>query len=393
MRDFRYRAITADSRYERGRVTAASREDAVRHLITRGSYPTVLKESRRRAGPQLSQTDLHQGLTVLSGLLAAGIPLEQALNALETMGPSSWIRLLTPIREHIRDGGTLSSALEAADVSLRDDIGGIIRVGEERGAVSDALRRASASIEASLTSRREVQAALTYPAILAMASGASLALMLSVVVPRFQRILEDLGQELPATLSFLLWLTAAARGAALPLILVGTGGIIAWRIWMRRSDARRRWHEALLRVPALGPLRHQIASAQAMDSIAGMLRSGITFVDAIDHAVAASGDAAVGARLLMLRQALIHGTSVADALATAKPFTPGATFLLAAGASSGDLAGMAEHAARLEHEHYRRSITASIRLIEPTLILIFALLVGLVSAAMLQGVYSIRPVP
>ena len=67
--------------------------------------------------------------------------------------------------------------------------------------------------------------------------------------------------------------------------------------------------------------------------------------------------------------------------------------LIRAGEETGRLAPMLAQAAKLEAGRAEQGVRAAVRVVEPALIIVFGGMVALVAAALLQSVYSVRPVP
>jgi len=121
------------------------------------------------------------------------------------------------------------------------------------------------------------------------------------------------------------------------------------------------------------------------------LDSGVPVSAALVHAARASGDAALGARLLATRESVVVGQGIARALAVAGALTPTTIRLVQAGEETGRLSAMFAHASVLERDQADRRLHAAVRLLEPGLILVFGGIVALVAAALLQAIYSVRP--
>jgi type II secretory pathway component PulF len=230
-----------------------------------------------------------------------------------------------------------------------------------------------------------------YPVILAVAGTAAIALLVGTVLPRFALLLADVGQTLPPTTRVALGVATALQHRGLALLAVGGLTLAAWRVWTGTPSGRRAWHTALLRLPLLGAVRRSAATARACGALAALLESGVPIASALPHAARATGDGALTARLLAARETVIHGERLSRALATYSAATPTAVRLVRAGEESGRLAPMLAHAARLEREHALGRTRALVRLLEPSLIVVFGGIVAFVAAALLQALYSIRP--
>jgi type II secretory pathway component PulF len=109
------------------------------------------------------------------------------------------------------------------------------------------------------------------------------------------------------------------------------------------------------------------------------------------HAAAASGDAAIGARLESARARIVNGARISRALEDTGAATETVIQLARIGEESGRLPSMLQQAAHIERDRAVESTRTLVRLIEPALIFAFGGLVAFVAAALLQAVYSIRP--
>lgn len=390
---FAYRAATADGAQETGVLEAATREAAVEVLVGRGLFPievrleTRLEERRAR----ISAGDLALGLRMLATLLESGLSMPRALAAMETLAPGAWAAALVSIRESVRRGESLAAAMRAAPLRIPQIVIGIIQAGEAGSGVVQAVRRAAELAESTAAIRTAIRNALAYPAVLAVAGAASIGLLVGVVIPRFAAILADLGQALPPTTRFVLTIAAMVRAGAVPA-LIGAGLLfLGWRVWTSSDAGRRQWHAALLSLPGVGAVRRSAATARMCAAAAALLESGVPIAPALAHAAATAGDAELSGRLLEARAAVIGGEGLARALDATGAMTPTAVRLVRTGEETGRLAAMLEHAARLEAENAERAVRSAVRLLEPTLILVFAGLVALVAAALLQAVYGVRP--
>jgi type II secretory pathway component PulF len=182
-----------------------------------------------------------------------------------------------------------------------------------------------------------------------------------------------------------------ARVLLVPTILTGVGLAVALRAWYDTDSGRRTLHAFLLGTPVVGTIRRCGASAHALSSLGALLESGVPIRVALTFTARSAGDAEIERRVLEARTRVASGHSLSLALKESDAVTVTAMRLIRAGEESGRLVGMMQHAAKLDQDHADRLTRAAVRLLEPMLILVFAGIVGLVSAALLQAVYSVRP--
>ncbi len=392
---FRYRAARVDGVIQHGRIDAVDVAGARRRLIDDGLFPIELEFDGASVTQQASINvrELALGLRVLGDLLDAGLPISRALRTFADLAPPSWRVALPHLQQRVREGASLAAALSTAPIAIPPVVVGIAQAGEASGAAGPAVRRAADMMEASAATRAALQAALTYPAILAVAGVASIAILVGVVLPRFADILSDLNQELPVATRIVLDASKVARAAAAPAGVGVALGVVAWKAWTATEQGRLHWHELLRRVPLVGSARRSAATARAALSLSALLESGIPVIDALRFAARSAGDAAMERRLASASVDIAAGRSLSAAFIASDALTPTAVQLLRAGEETGRVSGLLAHAAKLEQERSERITKTFVRALEPLLIFGFATVVALVAAALLQAVYSVRPTP
>ena len=391
---WQYRAAHASGLLERGTVRAETPEAAREQLFARGLFPLELRADRGAPvhRPGLSPGDLAVGLRVLATLLESGLPLARALAALDDLVPASWRPALPELRAAVREGKSLAAALAAAPVAFPPLVVGLVQAGEGGSGLSAAVTRAAELTEAAAETRRAVRAALAYPLILAAAGTASVILLVGFVLPRFATILAELGQRLPPTARLVLGAANAVRAGWLPALVVLIAAFVLGHAWTSTEAGRERWHAFLLALPAVGPARRAGAVGRFAAALGALLESGVPIAPALASAVRATGDAAIARRVGDAREAVLGGAGLAVSLESAGAATPTAVRLIRAGEESGRLVPMLAQVARIESARAEAHVRAAVRVLEPSLIEVFGGMVALVAAALLQAVYSVRPV-
>lgn len=390
---FSYRGARHDGSIESGELAAESREALVSALAARGLWATEIRASRGRSlhTRRLTADNLALGLRVMATLLDSGLPIGRSLAVLPDVAPIAWTAALPEIQQTVREGASLASALERSALAMPAVVIGIIRAGEAGSGLAVAVRRAATLMEEAAATRRDIHAALVYPAVLGVAGIASVGILVGVVLPRFASILGDLGQALPRSTRVVLYATTLVRVGWFPTVLTALIICAAWKAWLRTPAGAQRWAGLLLDVPLVGGIRRSTTTARVCAALAALLDSGVPFSAALTHAARASGDAAVAARVLAARAVIIAGARPSAALLGQSAVTSIAARLIRTGEETGTLAMMLSHAGHLEAERAMARVRTGVRLLEPALILAFGGLVALVAAALLQAIYGVRP--
>jgi general secretion pathway protein F len=391
---YRYRAARQDGSLLTGRIEAASSAQAGALLLKRGLQPVAVEpasesdENRSSA----SRRELAVAFRSIAALTGAGVPLERAIAATAGLTRGVLRERLTQSLARLREGRSLADALGGPENPVPPVVLGMLRAGERAGRLGLALEQVATQLEleADLVSR--LRHALAYPAILVAAGLASVVVIGTVVVPKFASLITDLGQEVPPATRLLLAVTELLTRHG--LVVLGGGLATTWGaiMWTRRPGGRERWHRWMLATPGVGAMRQGLATVRVCRALAGSLESGMPLLSGLDAARAASGDAAVGARLALVRERVARGEGVASALEAERAVLTGALQLVAVGESSGQLALMLARAGDLAAQETERTLGTLVSLLEPLLVALLGGFVAFVAAALLQAVYSLRPV-
>lgn len=388
---FRYRAARPDGATVRGRMEAVSPGEAAALLSTRGLYPVAVEPVRHgetvgRRPPARERAIVLRGL---ASLVTAAVPLQRALEATAALTGGRLRAALERIGRRVAEGQSLAAALAGEPVCFSAVTVGLVRAGERGLGLDRALAQAALQLEREAELRARIRAALAYPALVALVGVASVGLILFGIVPRFTSLVAEAGAALPPAAQVLFALSFAVRqhAAVILLGLVVAGAVGLYLV----HKGRGLWHRELLRLPVFGTIRHAFATARVSRILAALLESGVSALAALDVARDAVGDRAIADRLAAARDRVAEGAGLAAALAATRALTPAALQLAALGEAAGRLPVLLDKAAELEEQAAERRLRALVTLLEPALILCLAALVAFVAAALLQALYSVRP--
>ena len=181
-------------------------------------------------GP-FSGDELAQFTHQLATLLGAGQPLDRALGILLELPEGEHARkLVARVRDRVRGGNTLSSALEEEHGVFPKLYVSLVRAGEAGGSLEETLRRLADYLERAQALRGSVINALIYPAFLLVGVLGSLVLLLAYVVPQFVPIFEDMQVPIPWITEVVLVVGNALQAWWWLIVLVLGGGLFAWRV-------------------------------------------------------------------------------------------------------------------------------------------------------------------
>lgn len=392
MSAYSYRAAREDGVIVTGAVEADSCSQAATTLASRGLLAIAVAPAAEERRPAASRRDLAIAFRGIAALVSSGVPLERAVAASELLTGGALRDTLAAARQRLREGTSFANALSSGRGVVPNLVIGMIRAGDRGSQLGAALEQIAEHLEQEADLVGRVRQALTYPLLLAGVGVVSVLVITTVVVPRFGAILGDLGQQLPPATRVLLTVSQLISSFWIPLLVVTAAGIWTAVEWIRRPTGRKQVEEALLKVPLVGQVRRSLATARVMRALGGMLRSGMPLLAALDAAREAAGDLAIAERLTRSRERVLQGAPLGAAFEREGALSPSALQLVMVGESSGRVAEMALGAGNLAAQEAERGLRTLVTTLEPALIVAFGALVAFTAAALLQAVYSLRPI-
>ncbi len=392
MNQYRFRAASADGTTVAGSLSASDGVAATAALRARGLFALAVEPITQGSWIRpASRRELAIVFRSLASLTGVGVPLEKALAATTALASERLAPELERWRAALHEGGTLSAAMGGSGGLIPPVVIGILRAGERASQLSLALDQTAQQLEQEAELQSRVQQALAYPALVAGAGVVSVAVITTLVLPKFAGLLSDLGERLPPATRLLIGISDFLRADGLFALIVGVAGLAAFVSWVRTPAGADWWSARLIGLPLIGPLRLTLASARFNRAIGAMLHTGLSILPALDAAASAIGDDAVSRRVWRARERVAGGESLCSALAREQACAPAVLPVLAVGESSGQLALMAMRAGHLAGQEAERRLTTLVGLLEPVLIIVFGGMVAFVAAALLQAVYALRP--
>lgn len=391
---FAFEAVGADAARVSGRVMASSIDHAGSLIASRGLHAIRIWAERSDTSATAMPLDAAaDGVRMLAQLLETGIPLDRALGVMGASPTRHWsAQRLADVRSALRSGRTLAAALRDARVPLPEDALSFIHAGESAGTRQMALNRTAAVLEKRARRRREVRAALAYPSLVAALGAVSIAVLVAFVLPRFASLLVDVGVPVPRSLAVLLAMGAAGRLLFAPAIALLILAVLIMRsAWFRTPQRVGRIHVVLLSLPIVGRIREALATERALGMISEMLAAGVPLARSIRICATAANDAVFAERLEACEASLRSGMQFARCVERHRLGDATCVQLAQIGEESGRLSEMLGRAALREREIADARLQAVVRILEPALIIGCGLAVGVVAAAMLNAIYSIRP--
>ncbi|MBM4268640.1 MAG: type II secretion system protein GspF [Deltaproteobacteria bacterium] len=398
---YAYRGLSEGGRQVRGVVDAESARGARTRLRRDGIYPTeVVEESARpsegasrlfQRGTRVRNADLATLSRQLATLIAAGVPVVEALGAVSEQSESPTVtRVLSHLRDDVSQGTSLADSMSEHPGVFPELYVGMVRAGEAAGALDLVLERLATHTEAQTRLQARVRTALAYPLFMSLFSGAIVVFLLAFVVPKVTRIFSEQKQELPLPTRILLGLSNAITDNFL-LLLIVLVLLVAGALAMLRRPGGRAWLDRrLLDVPFVGPILTKIAVARFARTLATLLANGIPLLTALDLARRVTGNVAMSDAVEEARAAIREGQGVAAPLRKTGLFPPLLTHMIAVGERSGELEPMLARVADAYEQEVESALGGLTAIFEPLMIVVMGGVMLFIVLAILLPIFEIN---
>lgn len=395
---YRWRGEDNQGRPQRGAVLAHNESDARATLQSQS-----IRLRRLTPGPVSLMTRFHHRMTAgditlitrqLATMLGSGVPLLSVLQLLLSAADKAEVRIaLSRITRQLESGVTLSDAMQASTPLFDELYINLLRSGELSGNLAGVFARLAQYREKSEQLRRRIIKALLYPAVVISVAMMVTYLMLSLVIPEFERLFSAFGSELPWFTRRVITLSHAVQShgpwALLALTLVSS---ILYRARRRCQPLKRGLNRIVTCLPLVGNLLLKAALARFSRTLATSLSSGLPLLTSLQASSTTCGHDALAQAVRAVETSITGGMTLHRAMEQSKIFPPTMLQLVLIGEESGTLDDMLARMAAVYESDVDDSVDNLGKILEPALILLLGLVIGSLVVAMYLPIFNLMSV-
>ncbi len=396
---FEYKAVTPGGESLTGEMEAPSQELVIARLQEMGNIPVSAREvgggfrlgSLLHGRRGLSQREVGDLTQQLATLLAAGLPLDRSLGILAELAENERVgELVEQVRNHVREGGSLSEGLEQRHGVFSRFYINMVRAGEIGGSLDQTLSRMAEYMERAKELKDGVVSALIYPALLVVLAIASLILLMVYVIPQFTPMFEDFGGELPMLTQIVVGVGDVLQNYWWALIAAIMVIVIWFRTQMQRPASRRAWDGRFLRTRWLGDVIAKIETARLTRTTGTLLINGVPLLSALSIAKNVMTNTVLAEDVAEAAKQVKTGSPLAKALVKSEYFPRLALQMVNVGEETGKLDEMLLKVADTYDREVKTTIDRLMALLVPALTLGLAVLIGVIVMSVLMAILSIN---
>ena len=317
----------------------------------------------------VSSQDLAIATRQLATLIAAGIPLVDALTALvDQIEQPRLKRIMGVVKQKVNEGASLADALREHPKVFSELYVNMIRAGESSGALDVVLVRLADFTESQAQLRNKIIGAMLYPAIMVVVGIAIVGILFVVVIPKVTKIFDDMNVTLPWTTRILIGVSSFARDYWYVVLVAIPALVFGLRRFVRTARGRAWWDRTKLGAPVFGELIRMLSLSRFAKTLATLLASGVPLLTAMDIVRNIVSNTLLADVIDKARDAIREGESIAAPLRRSGQFPPLVYHMIAIGEKSGQLEEMLQNVAKSYESQVEMRVSALTSLLEPVMI-------------------------
>lgn len=390
---FSYTARDQTGKSVTGVIDAANAKEATSLLAGKDLFPTKVEEKSSGSmtlfpgrKKKVKGTTMAVFYSQMASLLRSGVPMIRSLTLLGSQSTEPVLgEVLTEIKARVEDGETLGDAM-ARYPGVFSDMGiNMVRAGTEGGFLEDALDRVGVFTELQEDLKGRTVSAMAYPTFLFVVGTVVVSGLLVFFVPKFDMLFERLRKkgEMPAITEWLLMFSNFLQSYGwLVLVLIGVA-FLAIRMQLQTEQGKDRADQWKLRIPVLGDILMNLSVARFCRVLGTLLGNGVPILKSLDISRTATGNRLLSQSIGDATENIRSGESLAKPLGDSGYFPMAVVEMIRVGEESNSLDRvLPDIADSLEKRTFRR-LDLFVRLLEPLMLLVMAILVLAVVLALL----------
>lgn len=407
---FAYEALDTKGKKSKGVMEADSPRQVRQKLRVSGLNAINVDEASRRetADTQKSTGSPFRGFSLfqkqasdaevalltrqLATLVAAGIPLEECLQALVRQLRKPHLKsMITTVRSKILEGQTLADSLACYPKTFDRLYRAMVAAGEKSGHLNGVLERLADFTEHRQKIKGQLVQAMIYPAILTLVAIGVVAALLTMVVPTVVEQFAHMGQQLPTMTLTLISISDFVRAHGSTLLVTILVMLVVRQQLLSKSNICRLTHDRwLLKFPVIGGVLSGVDCARFARTLSILSSSAVPILEGMSIASRVLVNQHMREALLKAAERVREGSSLWQALEQTELFSPMMLYIIASGEKSGELTSMLARAADNQDQQFESQVNIALGVFGPLLIVTMAGIVLFIVMAILTPMLDLN---
>lgn len=323
----------------------------------------------------------------LASMTSAGLSLVRALHILQEQQENKKAKaVLLDIYEEVQKGKSFSDVLYSKPGVFPDMFVSMVAAGEASGTLDAMLNRLSDHFANANKTANKAKSAMVYPMVLLVLLLVVIVFLFTAILPQFAGMGKE--EDYSILTKALLAFSDSLINQWYVYVIVIVGIIVAIVLLLRTPATRLRMDELLLKVPKVGKLVATMYTGTFARNMSNLYAAGLQMVECIEKSISVVNNSYVKRRFIDVVSDIKLGESMSKSIEKTGIFEGMFTSIIFVGEESGTLDTILNKAADYYEEEADSAITKLVGLMEPLMIIIMGIAIGLFLAGMFPMLYS-----
>ncbi|OQA36265.1 MAG: Type II secretion system protein F [Parcubacteria group bacterium ADurb.Bin326] len=323
-------------------------------------------------------------------MIDANIPIVRGLRILSQQTESDYLKeIITEVANEVEGGQSLSSAMSMFPNTFSDFYVNIIMSGETSGRLSEVMNYVADQKEKDYDLESKIRGAMVYPSFIVSVLLVVGFIIIAFVIPNLAKVLSESGAQLPWITRALLSLSGFVSMFWWLVLLLFFGAIAAWLAFIKTPQGEHIKDSLKINIPVFGKIWRHIYIVRICRSFATLVRGGVPISQSLSVIKGVVGNVVFEEIIQDAIKSVDEGNQISESLASNKNIPIIVVQMISVGEDSGKLKEVLEKSA----DFYSREIDNTVRnlsnLIEPVIMIVLGLAVGLFVAAVILPMWQL----
>lgn len=388
MAQYNYKAMDKNGKAKKGSIEAINLDKAKEKLKSEGLIVQDIKEQgagKKGGGKKVKDKDLAVFCKQFSAVLNAGVTIISALEMMsEQLENKTLKRALQEAQSYVQKGGTLADAFKLNPKVFPPIMINMTAAGEMSGNLEICFDRLTTHFETANALHSKVKGAVTYPIVILIVVVAVVAVLLVGVIPQFSQMFDDLGSELPAATQMLVNLSNFLQHKWYILVIIVAAIVFGLKAFGKTEPGSLMYAKIGIKFPLFGNLTIKSAAATFSRTMATLMASGISLIDAVEQVAKMIKNRIIREALLDAKTQIAKGVPLSKPLRDCGIFPPMLPQMTKIGEETGNIEDMMDKVADYYEMEVNDATDALTAAMEPLIIVIMGVVVG----GIVMAIYS-----
>ena len=324
-------------------------------------------------------------------MVGSGLSLTRALEIeLRQSKNNKFNLVISDILNTVKGGGLFSKALLDHPKVFPKFFKEMVVSGEKSGKLEESLKLVTLQLSKDYALRKKVRGAMIYPSIILLTMVAIAILMMMFVVPSLVATFKELNVELPASTSFIIFVSNIIQSSGIFFVVILAAIFYAIYYFLKTDLGKKFLDYTFAYFPLVKDINRKFNAARVCRTLSSLISSGVPIAESFD----------ITRELIEnhLYKIILEGASVSvkkgeaiskSFLSHDSLFPPLVGELIAVGEETGKISAMLSDLAKFYESEVNSATKNLSTVIEPILMIVIGVVVGFFAISMVSPMYNL----